>query len=82
LIEEAKKAVSGINRKDLDELRSLPKPPDPIKHVMRAVLRMFGESESEWNSIKVFLKDRSVIDNILNFDPRNITSDIRKDVEQ
>lgn len=44
LIEEAKKAVSGISRKDIDELRALPKPPEPIRHVMKAVMRMFGEN--------------------------------------
>ena len=82
LIEEAKKAVSGINRKDIDELRALGKPPDAIRHVMGAVMRMFGESQSEWNAIKIFLKDRSVIDNILNFDPRSINKDIRRDVEE
>jgi dynein heavy chain 1 len=65
----------------LDELRSLAKPPDPIKHVLKSVMRMFGENESEWNAIKNFLKDRSVIDNILNFDPRSITQNIRRDVE-
>lgn len=30
----------------------------------------------------MFLKDRGVIDNILNFDPRNITQNIRRDVEE
>lgn len=44
LIEQAKKAVSGINRKDLDELRGLPRPPEAILHIMKAVMRMFGES--------------------------------------
>lgn len=49
---------------------------------MKVLVRLFGETNAEWNNIKTFLKNRSFIDNILNFDPRNITADIRRDVEK
>lgn len=43
---------------------------------------MFGESNADWNTIKTYLKNRSFIDNVLNFDPRMINQDIRRDVEK
>lgn len=49
---------------------------------MKVLLRMFGESNADWNTIKTYLKNRSFIDNVLNFDPRMINQDIRRDVEK
>jgi hypothetical protein len=47
---------------------------------MRTVVRIFGEANAEWNTIKTFLKNRSFIDNIINFDPRVMGSKLRSDV--
>jgi hypothetical protein len=46
LIEEAKKSVSGISSKNLNELASLPKPPQAIIDVMKVLVRMFGETNA------------------------------------
>lgn len=56
-------------------------PPKAVVDVMKVLIRLFGETNSDWNTIKTFLKNRSFIDNILNFDPRMINSAIRRDVE-
>ena len=42
LIEAAKKAVGGVSKASLNELRSLKMPPEPIHDVLKAVLRVFG----------------------------------------
>ena len=41
MVEEAKKAVSGINKSNLDELKSMKMPPEPVHNVLTAVLRVF-----------------------------------------
>jgi dynein heavy chain 2 len=74
--------VGSINKSHLDELRSLMMPPEAIHDVMNGVLRMFGNFDGSWNNVKKFLKNRSVIDNILDFDPKMITPEIRKDMEK
>lgn len=43
---------------------------------------MFGEHSEEWNAIKNFIKKRDFITNVLNFDPRTLTGDARKDIEK
>ena len=43
---------------------------------------MFGQVSDQWNAIKNFIKKRDFISNVLNFDPRNLTGDLRKDVEK
>jgi hypothetical protein len=40
---------------------SLAKPPQAVVDVMRVVVRLFGENDVEWNNIKRFMKNRSVI---------------------
>jgi hypothetical protein len=37
---------------------------------------------AEWNQIKNFIKNKSFINNVLNFDPRTLTGDLRKEVER
>jgi hypothetical protein len=82
LIEEAKKSVSSISSSNLNELASLAKPPEAVKVVLKIVVRMFGEQSDEWNAIKNFIKKRDFILNVLNFDPRNLNGDLRKDIEK
>ena len=48
---------------------------------MKAVLRIFGNFDTTWNSMKKFLSQRGIIENIIDFDPRQITPEIRKDIE-
>jgi len=55
IIEEAKKSVESISKSNLEWLRGLRIPPEPIRDVMQAVLRVFGNYDVSWNSMKVFL---------------------------
>ena len=58
LVEEARKAVGGIQKSNLDELKSLKMPPEAIHDVLKAVLRIFGVFDASWNSMKKFLSNR------------------------
>ena len=56
-------------------------PPDAIRDVLEGVLRLMGQKDTSWNSIKKFLGQRSVKEEILNFDAHRVTPQIRADVE-
>ena len=77
LLEEAAKAVSGVSSKDLGEIKSLKTPPEPIRDVLSGVLTLLGIQDTSWNSMKVFLGKRGVIDNIINFDAHQVNKKIR-----
>lgn len=79
LIEAAKKAVGGISKGNIDELRSFMNPPEPVRHVLRAVLYLFGNQDESWNSMKSFVK--TCVEKILNFEVKNMKADLRKEVE-
>ncbi len=72
-------AVGGISKSNIDELRSLKAPPELVAIVLKGVLRIFGIMDSSWNTMKNFLKDRTILDQILDFDPRRITPEMRRD---
>lgn len=76
LIEEAKTAVSGLTPKNIQQIRSFSFPPDAVKHVLKAVLSLFGSRDDSWNSMKIFLKNCK--DQILQFDIRSVTENVRR----
>ncbi|KAG8470560.1 hypothetical protein KFE25_008981 [Diacronema lutheri] len=82
LLEAAQQAVGGIRSDNLNEIRSLKMPPEAIRDVLEGVLRIMGNFDTSWISMKRFLSNRSVKDEILNFDSRKITPDVRESVKQ
>ena len=57
-------------------------PPEPIHDVLSVVLRMMGNYDNSWNSMKRFLQQRSVIENILNYDAHSINMEMRRDLDK
>ena len=82
LIQSAKAAVGDIRPESLSEIRSLRAPPPAIRDVLEGVLRLMGVLDMSWNSMKAFLGNRTVKDEIMNFDARSVTSQIRKSVQE
>ncbi|DBA00111.1 TPA: hypothetical protein N0F65_000402 [Lagenidium giganteum] len=80
ILQSAKEAVGNIKSDNLNEIRSLKMPPEPIHDVLSAVLMLLGIQDTSWNSMKKFLGNRGVKDDILNYDARRITPDISKAV--
>lgn len=80
ILESAKKAVGQISSTQLNEIRSLKMPPEPIADVISGVLMLLGIKDTSWHSMKKFLGGRGVTDEILNFDAKRITNDVRKQV--
>lgn len=82
ILEAAKKAVGSIKSDHLNEIRALKMPPEPIHDVLNGVLRLMGNYDNSWASMKKFLAGSGAIQRIMNFDPRSITPEVRQDVEK
>lgn len=82
IIKSAKAAVGEIRSDSLSEIRSLRAPPPAIRDVLEGVLRLMGNLDMSWNSMKGFLGKRNVKEEIMNFDVRNISKQTRDAVAQ
>merc|ERR1719171_887628 len=82
VLEAAKEAVGGIKSDNLNEIRSLKMPPEAIRDVLEGVLRIMGNYDTSWISMKRFLGNKSVKDELINFDSRKIMPEIRESVEE
>ncbi|VDL93852.1 unnamed protein product, partial [Schistocephalus solidus] len=72
-VNEAKHAVEGIRKKDLQELKSMRNPPPAVKMALEAVCLLLGEKSSEWLKIlQVIVKD-SFVPSITNYNTDEIT---------
>lgn len=80
-IQAAKAAVGGIKSEALSEIRSLRAPPEVIRDILEGVLRLMGVNDTSWVSMKSFLARRGVKEEIINFDARKITPDMREKVK-
>jgi len=80
ILDDAKQAVGQIKPEHLNEIRSLTAPPEAIADVLAAVLMLLGVQDLSWLSMKKFLSNRGVKDDILNYDAKRITGDLRKNV--
>jgi len=76
ILDAAKAAVGGIKKDNLNEIRSLRMPPKPIQDVLSAVMTIMGQNDLAWNSMKAFLGQPSMKEDLLNFDSRRITPKI------
>ncbi|GIX62949.1 cytoplasmic dynein heavy chain, putative [Babesia caballi] len=75
LIEQAQQDVESINRKSLDELRSMRNPPSVIKYTVETVVILLTNSRNAhvaWDLSRKVLKSSDFISRILNFDAKTI----------
>ncbi|CAK9088100.1 Cytoplasmic dynein 2 heavy chain 1 (Dynein heavy chain isotype 1B) [Durusdinium trenchii] len=80
VLEQAKEAVGKIKSDNLNELRSLKAPPEPVSDVLKAVLMLLGINDTSWQSMRKFLGNRGVKEDIMAFDTHRITPEIRAQV--
>jgi dynein heavy chain 2 len=80
ILEDAKTAVGQIKPEHLNEIRSLTAPPEAIADVLAAVLMLLGVQDLSWLSMKKFLSNRGVKEDILNYDAKRISGELRKNV--
>ena len=82
IIDEAKKAVGNIKPAALNEIRVLRAPPETIRDILEGVLKLMGNDDTSWTSMKKFLGQRGVKDDIAEFDARSIPRSSRLAVEE
>jgi len=80
ILDSAKQAVGQIKNEHLNEIRSLNAPPEAIADVLAAVLMILGVQDLSWLSMKKFLSNRGVKDDILHYDAKRMSEEIRKNV--
>ena len=76
-VEAAKLQVGELKQDNLNEIKAFRVPPDPVHDILDAVLYLMGVQNTTWGNMKKFLSQRGVIQNIMNFDARDITRDIK-----
>ncbi|KAL6068809.1 putative dyneins heavy chain [Balamuthia mandrillaris] len=76
-VEAAKKSVSGIKRKHLEEIRVLGRPPEKIKKTLEAVGLLITHQKQTWDGIRRMIVDKSFISNIVSFDTNTISAKLR-----
>jgi dynein heavy chain 2 len=82
LVNEAKRAVSGIKSETLAEIRALRAPPEVIRDILEGVLRIMGIMDTSWGNMRAFLAKRGVKEEIMNFDARRIDPETRDAVAE
>ncbi len=76
-VEEARKAVSSIQKAHLDEIRALRKPPAMIQRVLEAVCVMLGHGKLDWDRLRKIMMDQAFIPQIVGFDSKTISKEAR-----
>lgn len=62
--------MSGLSKKNIEDIRAFMNPPETVRHVLKAVLTVFGNRDDTWNSMKTFLK--ACKESILYFEIKDI----------
>ena len=82
ILAEAKAAVGGIKKDNLNEIRAFRMPPTAITHVLSGVLGLLKQDDTSWANMKKFLASPSVKDEIMNFDAAKIDPRTREKVQK
>ena len=81
MLNAAKLAVQGVKKPALDEVRSLGKPPVPVRMTMECVCVMLGQDQkkmTDWAEVRKFIKDVGFIEWVLKYDPYKVTDEMKK----
>ncbi|OMJ81043.1 hypothetical protein SteCoe_18549 [Stentor coeruleus] len=69
----ANRALGNLNKSDIVEIKSYPKPPPGVEMVMNAVCLLFKEKQT-WDSGKKLLGDMNFLQNCMNFPKDDISN--------
>jgi len=83
-VQEAKEALKGVDKKTLDELRKLGKPPDGVVMAMEACVLMVkpGVGAVNWNKVQTICKDPNIIKEILEYEAESLKEETRLKIEK
>jgi hypothetical protein len=60
-VEAARAAVGELKSSNLNEIKNFRVPPEPVVHVLGAVMLFMGSDDTTWNGMKRFLSNAGVI---------------------
>jgi dynein heavy chain 2 len=59
----------------MSELKSFMMPVETVHDILSAVLKIFGNQDTSWNSMKKFIGTKGIIEAIINFDSRTLSKE-------
>lgn len=80
-LEGALEALNQLNKAEIGEVRSFPKPPPLVQMTMEAVNILLGE-KPDWDSAKKVLTDGKFMDRLKQYDKDNIPPRVLKQLEK
>ena len=80
-LENAEKALEKLDKKDINEVKSFPKPPPAVVTVMEAVCLLLGET-MDWDTAKVVLGRGTFMSELLNYNKDNVPAPVLKKLQK
>jgi dynein heavy chain len=80
-LENALKSLDSLDKKDIQEIKSFPKPPPLVLMTMEAVNILLGE-KPDWDSAKKVLGDTKFMERLKGYDKDNIPAPALKKLEK
>lgn len=80
-LESALKSLDALDKKDIQEIKSFPKPPPLVMMTMEAVNILLQE-KPDWDTAKKVLSDTKFMDKLKSFDKDNIPQKVLKQLEK
>ena len=84
-LKEAQKAVSGIQKKQLDEIRALARPPEAIRLTMEAVTMMLNPERIKdhgWRSVRSDMRAAHFVQDVVEFNNDSIAPEVRRLIQK
>ena len=79
---DAQASVRSIKKAQLDEVRTLARPPPMVKLTMEAVACMLGESAKDWTEIRRVIRKDDFIEKIITFESDKLTRRQRATIQE
>ncbi|KAH0791819.1 Cytoplasmic dynein 2 heavy chain 1 [Histomonas meleagridis] len=73
LLKQASENVAKLDSRDISEVRSFSMPPQQVRDVLEAILLLMGERDTSWQSIRKVFSSPKIKDDILHFDPHEVS---------
>ncbi|PRP88057.1 dynein heavy chain 6, axonemal-like [Planoprotostelium fungivorum] len=84
-LDAAVRALNALNKTDISEVKSFPKPPELVSFVMEAVCVLLQAPDTKWQTAKTILSDPKFLTRLINYDkdhiPENVLKRLRKYTE-
>lgn len=81
-LEAAQKAVSNINKKQLNEIKALRKPPKVVEMTLNCVLTLMGIKTKDYKDVQKAVGRKDFIPQILKFNTMKIQERTRKKIQK